>query len=91
MAILLIEYRVADFGGWKRVFDQDPLRRSDHGVTGHTLYRDPDDPDHFLLSMEFRSVDEAKGFRDLPAFQQVWEMSGAGASWVAEETEAATY
>jgi quinol monooxygenase YgiN len=91
MAILFIEYRVTDFAGWKRVFDQDPLRRSEHGVTTHTLYRDPDDPDHFLLSMRFRSVDEAKRFRDLPAFQQVWEVSGAGASWVLEEGEAVTF
>lgn len=91
MTILLIEYRVADFAGWKRVFDQDPLGRAHHGVTSHTLYRDPGDPGHFLLSMAFRSVDEAKRFRDLPAFQQVWEVSGAGASWVVEEAEAATY
>lgn len=91
MADLLIEYRVADFADWKRVFDQDPLGRKDHGGTGHTIYRDADDPNHFLLSMAFRSAGEAKTFRDLPAFQQVWEPSGAGASWVVEQTEAVVY
>jgi hypothetical protein len=33
MTMLLIEYRVADFAGWKAVFDQDPMGRKPHGVT----------------------------------------------------------
>ncbi len=87
MTTLLIEYLVADFGEWKGVFDADPLGRKDHGVTGHTIYQDPDDRNHFLLAMTFGSAEDARAFRDLPEFQAVWEMSGAGQSWVVEQTE----
>jgi hypothetical protein len=91
MAVLLIDYRVEDFDGWKAVFDQDPLGRRSHGVTHHRLYRDADDPEHLLLSLEFPSADQARRFRDLPALQAVWEVSGAGQAWVLGEAEAATY
>jgi hypothetical protein len=91
MAILVIEYNVDDYGAWKQVFDRDPLGRKERGGVGHWLYCDPDDASHFLLGMAFRTAAEAQAFRDLPAFQQVWEISGAGQSWVVEETEAVTY
>ena len=31
MPVLQIEYDVSDFGGWKAVFDRDPLGRATHG------------------------------------------------------------
>jgi hypothetical protein len=89
MAMLLIDYRVTDVAGWKAVFDQDPMGRKSHGVTRHRLYRDAEDPNHLLLSLEFPSTDQAKRFRNL--LQPVWEVSGAGQAWVLQETEAATY
>ena len=91
MAVLVIEYRVTDFAGWKVVFDQDPLRRHEHGAIGHAIYADPHDRDHVLLLIDFQSADDARSFRDLPALQRVWEISGAGASWVLDEVETATY
>jgi hypothetical protein len=89
MAMLLIDYRVVDFAGWKAVFDQDPMGRKPHGVTRHWLYRDAEDPNHLMLSLEFPSADQAKTFRNL--LQPVWEVSGAGQAWVLQEAEAATY
>lgn len=91
MAILLIEYRVVDFDGWKAVFDRDPMGRGPHGVTRHWLYRDAGDPNHLMLSLEFPSADQAKSFLDEPAFQQVWDRSGAGQAWILQEAESATY
>jgi hypothetical protein len=41
--------------------------------------------------MAFRSADNAKRFRDLPAFQAIWEVSGAGQAWILEPTEAVNY
>ena len=91
MAVLVIEYRVDDYAWWKGVFDQDPLGRKSHGGTGHWIHQDPDDPNHFLLGMHFGIAEEARAFRDLPEFQQVWEASGAGQAWVLDETESVTY
>lgn len=91
MARLLIEYQVDDFDDWKQVFDADPMDRRSHGVTGHSILRSADDPQRFLLAMDFGSAEEARDFRDLPALQQVWQISGAGQSWVLEESETKAY
>jgi hypothetical protein len=96
MAILMIEYRlptdaVADFAGWKQVFDQDPVGRKAHRATRHWIYQDPDDPNHFMLSMAFPSADEARGFLDAPMLRRSWEVSGARQAWVLEEAESVTY
>jgi heme-degrading monooxygenase HmoA len=91
MALLTIEYQVPDFAGWKQIFDKDPMGRSSHGVTRHWIYQDADNPNHVMLSMEFGSADDARRFLNEPAFQQVWDRSGARRAWVLEEAEAATY
>jgi hypothetical protein len=83
MALLLIEYRVPDFDGWKEVFDRDPMDRGGHGVTQHWLYQDADDPNHVMLSMEFPSTRNAKAFLD--ALAPVREVSGVSQAWVLQE------
>jgi heme-degrading monooxygenase HmoA len=91
MAILMIEYQVPDFVGWKQIFDKDPIGRAPRGVTRHWIYQASDDPDHVVVSMEFASADDASRFLDEPAFQQVWDRSGARQAWVLVEAEAVTY
>jgi uncharacterized protein YciI len=85
MTILLVEYRVEDFGSWKAVFDSDPMDRAAHGVTKHWIHRDPDDPNHYMVGMEFATHEQAQAFRE--ALAPVWEMSGAGQAWILEPTE----
>lgn len=89
MTVLLVEYHVLDYAGWKAVFDQDPMGRRPHGVSGHRIYRDADDPNHLMLSLEFGSVEQARAFAD--QLQPVWEVSGAGRAWVLRQAESATY
>jgi hypothetical protein len=89
MSTLLIEYRVEDPAAWKTFFDRDPLRRSAHGATGHRVYRDSDDRDHLLLSLEFPSEDDARTF--LEELRPVWDVSGARRAWVLQQVEEATY
>jgi hypothetical protein len=96
LTMLLIEYKlptneVPDFADWKQVFDTDPVGRNAHGATRHWIYQNPNDPNHFMLSIEFRSVDEANGFLNEPMLRRSWEVSGAGQAWVLKETEAVTY
>jgi hypothetical protein len=90
VAILMIEYQVPAFAPWKEVFDRDPMDRGAHGVTRHWIEQDADDPNHLILRMEFASTDQARSFLANPAFQQVWDRSGARQAWVLEQTEAAT-
>jgi hypothetical protein len=96
LATLMIEYRlptpaVPDFADWKQVFDTDPVGRKAHGATRHRIGQDPDDPNHFILGIEFRSVEEANGFLNEPMLRGSWELSGAGQAWVLEEAETVTY
>lgn len=89
MTILLIEYRTPDFGGWKEMFDRDPMDREGHGVTRHWLYQDADDPTHIMLSLEFPSTDKARVFLSAPC-----ACSGCircRQTWVLGEVEAVSY
>jgi hypothetical protein len=89
MAILLIHYRTQDFGGWKEVFDRDPMDRGASGVTRHWIYRDADDPEHVILSLEFQTVLTARKF--LNALEPVRDVSGVVQASVLEEAEVAVY
>ena len=79
MTILMIDYHVEDFNRWKAVFDSDPMDRTSHGVVKHWIYRDPDDPNHHVLGMEFVGAGQAKAFRE--ALAPMWKVSGAGQAW----------
>ena len=61
MTILMIEYHVEDFNRWKAVFDSDPMDRTSYGVVKHWIYRDPDDPNHHMLGMEFATAQAGQG------------------------------
>ena len=87
MTILMIEYDVEDFNPWKAVFDSDPLDRTSYGVVKHWIYRDPDDPNHHMLGMEFATAQQAKEFR--AALAPMSEVSGAGQAWILEQVEEA--
>ena len=87
MTILMIDYQVEDFNRWKAVFDSDPMDRTSHGVVKHWIYRDPDDPNHHVLGMEFVAAEQTKAFRE--ALAPMWEVSGAGQAWILEQSEQA--
>ena len=82
MTILLVEYRVDDVAGWQAVFDADPMDRAAHGVTRHWIDRDADDPNHLMVGMELATREQAQAFRE--ALAPVWQISGAGQSWILE-------
>lgn len=83
--LLAIEYRVDDFAGWKAIFDKDPMGRGEHGVISHVIYRDSDDDEHVMLSLEFASSEEARMF--LSTLQPVWRVSGATQAWILQKAE----
>jgi hypothetical protein len=74
-----------------KYFDTDPVGRKAHGAIGHRIKQDHDDPNHFMLSIGFHSVEEAEGFLSEPALKQSWDVSGVGEAWLLVETETVTY
>src|SRR5687768_7103958 len=87
MTILMIEYHVEDFNRWKAVLDSDQMDRTSYGVVKHWINRDPDDPTHHMLGMEFATAEQAKEFRD--ALAPMWEVSGAAQTWILEQADEA--
>jgi hypothetical protein len=62
MATMFIRHQVADFGKWKRAYDDFDPRRSELGVTAHAIYRAADDPNDVTVTHEFAAVDDAQRF-----------------------------
>jgi hypothetical protein len=96
MTLLTIEYRlpteaVADYDAWKAVFDTDPIGRKAMGATGHRIYRDELESNHFYLTMEFPALESAKGFLDHPLVRKSWQIAGATEGHVLEEIESVGY
>jgi hypothetical protein len=68
--ILRIEHPVADYEGWKRAFESDPVGREKSGVRRYHILRPVDDPKYVMIDLEFDTVEEAEGL--LAAMRVVW-------------------
>jgi hypothetical protein len=62
MATVLIRHRVADFSKWKPAFDEHETERRRAGFTGHTLYRQADDPNTVITVFTVEDLNRAKEF-----------------------------
>jgi hypothetical protein len=74
--ILLVQHRVRDYDAWKPVFDEHQAVREAHGATRHWLYRSADNRNQVIVSTEFPSVDEARGFVDDPSLREAMDRAG---------------
>ncbi len=68
--LLVIHARVADFDKFKPIFDERAPARAGHGATRHWLYRSADDRNDLLVSIEFPSVEAARGFVADPGLRE---------------------
>ena len=70
MPILQIEHKVANFDGWKKVFDSDPINRKKSGVRRYRIFRPVDDPSYVIVDLEFDTLNEAEAA--LAALRNLW-------------------
>ena len=70
MYILRIEHPVADFNGWKKAFDSDPVGREKSGVRRYRVLRPIDDAKYVMIDLEFDTADQAQAL--LAAMRVVW-------------------
>jgi hypothetical protein len=70
MVILRIEHPVADFDGWKKAFDSDPVGREKSGVRRYQILRPLDDANYVMIDLEFDTVGQAEAL--LAAMRVVW-------------------
>jgi hypothetical protein len=70
MYILRIEHPVADFDGWKKAFDSDPVGREKLGVRRYQILRPIDDANYVMIDLEFDTASQAEAL--LAAMRIVW-------------------
>ena len=91
---LIVQHTVRDYDTWKAVFDEHEPDRAKFGCTGHTLYRDADDPNNVTIFLRYESRERADAFMKDPSLREAMEKGGVisepRATWV-DEQEACTY
>ena len=92
--ILVVQHTVRDYDAWKSVFDEHESTRAKHGATGHTIYRDADDPNAVTIFNRFATREGAEAFSRDPSLKEAMERGGVTSEprimWV-EEADSATY
>jgi hypothetical protein len=71
MTILRIEHKVADYDGWKKTFDSDPINRKQSGVRRHRIFRLTDDLNYVIVDLEFDTLKDAE--TTLSALHKLWQ------------------
>ncbi len=89
MSVLMANYRVRDFNGFKTVFDEFEPVRAEFGVTDHQVLRDPDDPSRVVVMIALPSADAARRFSSEPRRAEALVRAGVVASFdtVLEQVE----
>lgn len=62
MALLLLRFRVQDYGTWKPIFDERHASRMQHGAKRHWVYRSADDGNDLTVSVAFPTVEAARAY-----------------------------
>ena len=57
---IFIRHKVDDFATWKEKYDEGAQMRKENNVLADNVYRDPDDPNMFIVQLQFADVSAAK-------------------------------
>lgn len=60
MITLRIEHKIANYDGWKRAFDSDPINRKESGVKRYRVYRPTDDDLFIIIELDFDNLEQAQ-------------------------------
>ena len=94
MASMFVRHRVANYSAWKAIFDQEEAARRQHGVAGHSLPRDPQEPKLLLVALRFNDVIKAQEFAASDNFRQAMIRAGVHRVpevWFGDDIEEKTY
>jgi hypothetical protein len=77
--LVIIRHPVADYAGWRKVYDEvDPIRRAAN-VTGAEVFRNPEDGNDVTVLHRFPSLDVAKTFIASPGLKDAMMKAGVKA------------
>lgn len=60
MILVRVEHEVADFNGWKKAFDSDPINRQKSGVKRYSIYQPTDNPKYVIIDLQFDNLQAAE-------------------------------
>ncbi len=60
MITLRIEHKIANYDGWKKAFDSDPINRKQSGVKRYRVYRPVDDDLFVVIELDFDNLEQAQ-------------------------------
>lgn len=60
MITLRIEHKIANYDGWKKAFDSDPINRKQSGVKRYRVYRPVDDDLFVVIELDFDNLEKAQ-------------------------------
>lgn len=60
MITLRIEHKIANYDGWKKAFDSDPINRKQSGVKQYRIYRPTDDDLFIIIDLDFDNIEQAQ-------------------------------
>ncbi|MEZ4895459.1 MAG: hypothetical protein R2806_01395 [Saprospiraceae bacterium] len=60
MIILRIEHNIANYSGWKKAFDNDPINRKQAGVKRYRIIRPVEDDAFVIIDLEFDHLEQAQ-------------------------------
>ncbi len=91
---IIVQHTVGDYDAWKPAFDEHEATRAKYGCTGHTIYRDPDNPNDLTIITSWESREGAEGFTRDPSLREAMEKGGVVSEprvTMLEEAETCTY
>ena len=76
MATLFVKHSVADFGTWKKAYDDFNAERQSMGVTSHGVYQLDGNPNDVTVYHEFDTMESAKAIAGSPQLKEAMGRAG---------------
>jgi len=73
---LSIGFKVDDYDRWKADFDAGEAERRETGQSSYQVFRVHDDPDNFVILVEWESLEQAKAVIESDEMQEIAQHSG---------------
>jgi hypothetical protein len=76
MATMFVRHSVADYGAWRRIFDNFAPTHAALGVTDKAVYQDADDANDITVTHEFATLEAARAFAASPELKAAMHDAG---------------
>ena len=90
MITMFAKHPVKDFSNWKATYDNFGATRQAMGVTGASVYQDPNDSNMVTISHQFNTMDAAQAFAGSEELKEAMMKAGVAGTpeiWFAKDVE----